>query len=193
MPISWFMGVPGLKIVCPSTPRDAKGLLKQAIRDSNPVLFLEHKRLYPVTGETSDDAIPIGVAQKVREGNDITLVSAMKGVHDCLAAAEELAADGIEAEVIDLRTLRPLDMVTVIKSIRRTNRLLVVEEGPQTGGWAGEVLARTVEDALDDVDLAWRLTTPDTPIPYSHSLEDAFLPSSKSIVASVTSRLRPPT
>ena len=193
MPISWFMGVPGLKIVCPSTPLDAKGLLKQAIRDDNPVLFLEHKRLYSMTGETSDDVIPLGIAQIVREGDDVTLVSAMRGVHDCLAAAEELASVGIEAEVIDLRTLRPLDMVTVINSVHRTNRLLVVEEGPRTGGWAGEVLARMLEGALHDIDIAWRLATPDTPIPYSPALEEAFLPSSESIVASVMSRMQPQT
>jgi acetoin:2,6-dichlorophenolindophenol oxidoreductase subunit beta len=189
MPISWFMGVPGLKIVCPSTPGDAKGLLKQSIRDNNPVLFLEHKRLYSMTGETTEDVIPIGVAKTVRAGQDITLVSAMRGVHDCLAAADELAASGISAEVIDLRTLRPLDMATVMDSVKHTNRLLVVEEGPRTGGWAGEVLARTLEDALQHLDIAWRLATPDTPIPYSHALEDAFLPSRESIVASVRSHL----
>lgn len=191
MPISWFLGVPGLKIVCPSTPGDAKGLLKQSIRDNNPVLFLEHKRLYSMTGESTQDVIPIGVAKTVRAGRDITLVSAMRGVHDCLAAAEELASSGIEAEVIDLRTLRPLDMSTVIDSLKRTHRLLVVEEGPRTGGWSGEVLARTLEDALEHVDIAWRLATPDTPIPYAQALEDAFLPSRGSIVASVKSHLDP--
>lgn len=191
MPISWFMGVPGLKIVCPSTPGDAKGLLISSIRDNNPVLFLEHKRLYSMAGEGSDDAIPLGVAKTLRIGRDITLVSTMRVVHDCLAAAEELAASGIEAEVIDLRTIRPLDMATVIESVKRTNRLLVVEEGPRTGGWSGEVLARIVEDALHDIDMAWRLATPDTPIPYSPSLESAFLPSRESIVSSVKAHLSP--
>jgi len=118
-------------------------------------------------------------------------VSAMKGVHDALAAAEQLATDGIDAEVIDLRTLRPLDRDTVIESVKRTNRLLVVEEGPRTGGWAGGVLADITEDALEYLDDAWRLTTADAPIPYSPPLEDAFLPSADSILASVREHLLP--
>ena len=148
MPVSWLLGVPGLKIVCPSTPGDAKGLLKSAIRDDNPVLFLEHKRLYTVKGETNGELVEIGKAAVVREGGDLTIVSAMKGVHDALAAAETLSAEGIEATVIDLRTLRPLDVDTVVASVEATNRLLVVEEGPLTGGWAGEVLAQVAERAL---------------------------------------------
>jgi pyruvate/2-oxoglutarate/acetoin dehydrogenase E1 component len=113
----------------------------------------------------------------------------MKGVHDALAAAEELAVGGLEATVIDLRTLRPLDTETVLDSVRQTNRLLVVEEGPETGGWAGEVLARVTEQALGDLDAAWRLTTADLPIPYSPPLEDAFLPGPDAIVESVRARL----
>jgi pyruvate/2-oxoglutarate/acetoin dehydrogenase E1 component len=189
MPISWFFGVPGLKIVCPATPGDAKGLLKSAIRDDNPVLFLEHKRLYATKGPVNGELIPIGKGRLVRDGGDLTIVSVMKGVHDCLAAAEELAQDGIEADVVDLRTLRPLDLSLVFESLARTNRLLVVEEGPKTGGWAGEVLAQVIEHALGDLDDAWRLATPDTPIPYSQSLEQAFLPGSDAIVRSVRSRL----
>jgi pyruvate/2-oxoglutarate/acetoin dehydrogenase E1 component len=189
MPASWMLGVPGLKIVAPSTPRDAKGLLKSAIRDDNPVLFLEHKRLYSLKGETDGEVIPIGEAAVVREGTDLTIATAMKSVHDALAAAEALAAEGIEAAVIDLRTLRPLDIDTVVRSVETTNRLLVVEEGPLTGGWAGEVLARVTEQALGDLDAAWRLTTADLPIPYSPPLEDAFLPQADAIVASVRERL----
>ena len=189
MPITWFLGVPGLKIVCPATPTDAKGLLKSAIRDDNPVLFLEHKRLYALKGEVGDELVPIGAARVAREGRDVTLVSVMKGVHDCLAAAAELAGEGVEAEVIDLRTLRPLDVSSIVASVRRTNRLMVVEEGPLTGGWAGEVLARIMEEAWGEIDDAWRLTTPDTPIPYSPALEEAFLPGKNTIVASVMSRL----
>ncbi len=115
-PISWFHNVAGLKIVAPSTPADAKALLKAAIRDDNPVLFLEHKRLYSIKEDVAggDDVAVIGEARVVREGADVTLVSVMKGVHDCLAAADALAADGIDAEVIDLRTLRPLDANTVL-------------------------------------------------------------------------------
>jgi pyruvate/2-oxoglutarate/acetoin dehydrogenase E1 component len=188
-PVSWFLGVPGLKIVCPATPGDAKGLLKSAIRDDNPVLFLEHKRLYSLKGDAGDEPIPLGQASVVRTGNDLTIVTAMKGVHDALAAAEELSRQGIEATVIDLRTLRPLDTETILESVRQTNRLLVVEEGPETGGWAGEVLARVTEHALGDLDAAWRLTTADLPIPYSPPLEDAFLPGPDAIVESVRDRL----
>lgn len=188
-PVSWFLGVPGLKIVCPATPGDAKGLLKSAIRDDNPVLFLEHKRLYSLKGDAGDEPIPLGQASVVRTGNDLTIVTAMKGVHDALAAAEELSRQGTEATVIDLRTLRPLDTETILESVRQTNRLLVVEEGPETGGWAGEVLARVTEHALGDLDAAWRLTTADLPIPYSPPLEDAFLPGPDAIVESVRDRL----
>jgi pyruvate/2-oxoglutarate/acetoin dehydrogenase E1 component len=189
-PASWFVGVPGLKVVAPSTPGDAKALLKAAIRDDNPVLFLEHKRLYSVKGPVGDEVAELGRAAVRRSGADVTLVSAMKSVHDCLAAAEQLAADGIDAEVIDLRTLRPLDMPTVLASVARTNRIAVVEEGPRTGGWAGEVLAEVTERGLDLLDDAWRLTTPDQPIPYSPPLEDDFLPSADGIAASVRERLR---
>jgi pyruvate/2-oxoglutarate/acetoin dehydrogenase E1 component len=188
-PISWFLGVPGLKIVCPSTPNDAKALLRAAVRDDNPVLFLEHKRLYATKGAVDVEPAEIGSARVVRGGTDVTLVTAMKSVHDALLAAEELDGDGISVEVIDLRTLRPLDMPTVLESVRRTNRLLVVEEGPRTGGWAGEVLSEVAELALEDLDDAWRLTCPDTPIPYSPPLEGAFLPSTAAIAASIRARL----
>jgi acetoin:2,6-dichlorophenolindophenol oxidoreductase subunit beta len=187
MPISWFQGVPGLKIVCPATPADAKGLLKAAIRDENPVLFFEHKRLYAVTGEVNGDVGVIGEAAIVRPGTDVTLVSAMRTLHECLAAAETLAGEGVECEVIDLRTLRPLDTVTILRSVEKTNRLLVVEEGPRTGGWAAEVLATVAQEGLGDLDDARRLTTPDHPIPYSPPLEDAFVPGADAIAAAVRS------
>jgi pyruvate/2-oxoglutarate/acetoin dehydrogenase E1 component len=193
MPVPWFQGIPGLKIVAPSTPRDAKGLLKAAIRDDNPVVFLEHKRLYSYRGEPADgdDVAPLGRAAVVRPGTDLTVVSAMKGVHDALAAAEQLATEGIDVEVVDLRTLRPLDRETVVESVKRTNRLMVVEEGPRTGGWAGGILADVAEHALEYLDDVWRLTTADAPIPYSPPLEDAFLPSAERIVASVHEHLNP--
>jgi acetoin:2,6-dichlorophenolindophenol oxidoreductase subunit beta len=187
-PVSWLLGVPGLKIVAPSTPRDAKGLLKSAIRDDNPVLFLEHKRLYTLRGEANGELIAIGEAAVVREGADLTIATGMKAVHDALAAAETLAAEGIEATVIDLRTLRPLDVNAVVGSVEATNRLLVVEEGPATGGWAAEVLAQVTERALGQLDMAWRLATADLPIPYSPPLEDAFLPGADAIVESVRAR-----
>ena len=138
---TWFQGVPGLKIVFPSSPAEAKGLLKAAIRDDNPVLFLEHKRLYSVKGPPSEsEVLPLGQAGIARSGDDLTLVSIGKGVADALAAATALADDGISAEVVDLRTLRPLDLETVLESVGRTNRLLAVEEGPRTGGWAAGLL-----------------------------------------------------
>ncbi len=184
-PISWFLGVPGLKIVCPATPRDAKGLLKAAIRDPNPVLFLEHKRLYSLKGEVDGDVLPMGKAAIVRPGRDITMVGALKTVHDCLRAATQLAERGIDAEVIDLRSLRPMDTGPVLESVAKTSRLVVVEEGPRTGGWAAEVIARVTEAALDQLEDAWRITTADTPIPYSPTLEDAFLPRPDTIVQSI--------
>jgi pyruvate/2-oxoglutarate/acetoin dehydrogenase E1 component len=190
MPASWFMGVPGLKIVGPSTPADAKALLKAAIRDDNPVLFFEHKRLYALEGEVNGEVGRLGEARVVREGSDVTLVTAMKSVHDGLEAAEALEHDRISAEVIDLRTLRPFDAETVLASVRKTNRIAVVEEGPLTGGWAGEVLASVAEQALGHLDDAWRIATPNTPIPYSPPLEDAFLPGPERIATEVRRRLR---
>ena len=190
MPVSWFMGVPGLKIVCPSTPADAKGLLKASIRDDNPVLFFEHKRLYTLEGDVNGGAAELGKARVAREGRDVTIVTAMKGVHDSLGAADALERDGVSAEVIDLRTLRPLDVDTVVASVQKTNRIAVVEEGPQTGGWAGEVLASVTERALGHLDDGWRIATPDTPIPYSPPLEDAFLPGTDRIATEIRQRLR---
>jgi len=191
LPANWFINVPGLKIVAPSFPGDAKALLKASIRDENPVLFLEHKRLYAMKGPGGEgkEVAELGRARVVRAGTDVTLVSAMKGTHDCLAAAERLTGAGIDAEVIDLRTLRPLDADALLSSLARTHRLVVVEEGPLTGGWAGEVVALLAEHGLHDIDDIWRLATPDHPIPYSPPLEDAFLPGPEAIAASVTERL----
>jgi pyruvate/2-oxoglutarate/acetoin dehydrogenase E1 component len=190
MPVSWFMGVPGLKIVGPSTPADAKALLKAAIRDDNPVLFFEHKRLYTLEGEVNGAEARLGEASVVREGTDITLVTAMKSVHDALEAADALEQDRVSVEVIDLRTLRPFDLETVLASVRRTSRIVVVEEGPLTGGWAGEVLASVTEHALGYLDDAWRIATPNTPIPYSPPLEEAFLPGPDRIADEIRRRLR---
>jgi pyruvate/2-oxoglutarate/acetoin dehydrogenase E1 component len=187
---TWFQGIPGLKIVAPSNPADAKGLLKAAIRDDNPVLFLEHKRLYSVKGPApqNGDVVPLGAARVVREGSDLTLVSIAKGVPDSLAAAEQLAADGIDAEVIDLRTLRPLDLATVLHSVERTNRVVAVEEGPRLGGWAANLVGTLAAEALHDLDDAWVIATDETPMPYSPPLEDAFMPTPDSIAAAVRER-----
>ncbi len=186
---TWFQGVPGLKIAFPSSPAEAKGLLKAAIRDDNPVLFLEHKRLYSVKGPPPDqELIPLGQAAVARHGDDLTIVSIGKGVPDAIAAADALAEDGITAEVVDLRTLRPLDLETVLESVSRTNRLLAVEEGPRTGGWAAGLLGMVAERGLHDLDDAWIIATDETPIPYSPTLEDAYLPDTDAILASVRSR-----
>jgi acetoin:2,6-dichlorophenolindophenol oxidoreductase subunit beta len=188
---TWFQGVPGLKIAAPSSPREAKGLLKAAIRDPNPVIFLEHKRLYSTKGEEPPDGelLPLGEAAVARPGSDLTIVSISKGVRDALAAAEALADDGLDAEVIDLRTLRPLDLDTVLPSVEKTNRLLAVEEGPRTGGWSSGLLGAVAERALHDLDDAWIVATEEAPIPYSPTLEDAFIPSADAIAASVRERL----
>jgi acetoin:2,6-dichlorophenolindophenol oxidoreductase subunit beta len=189
-PVPWLMGITGLKLVAPSNPSDAKGLLKTAIRDENPVIFFEHKRLYPLKGDVPDGdvTVPLGKANVIRTGGDVTLVSVMKGVHDSLAAAELLAQEGVQAEVIDLRTIRPVDIETLLTSVQKTNRIAVVEEGPLTGGWASEVLALVTEHGLGDLDDAWRITTANSPIPYSPPLEDAFLPSPDRIAHEVLTR-----
>jgi acetoin:2,6-dichlorophenolindophenol oxidoreductase subunit beta len=187
---TWFQGIPGLKIVFPSSPAEAKCLLKASIRDNNPVIYLEHKRLYSVKGPAPEqELIPLGRAGIARPGEHLTIVSVGKGVPDALAAAESLAADGVSAEVIDLRTLRPLDLETVLESVSRTNRLLAVEEGPRTGGWAAGLLGAVAEEGLHDLDDVWILATDETPIPYSPTLEDAYIPDSDAIAASVRARL----
>lgn len=188
---TWFQGVPGLKIVCPSTPAEAKGLLKAAIRDDNPVIFLEHKRLYSIKGPAPQDGevLPLGQARIARPGDDLTIVALGKNVSDALSAAEELAPDGLNAEVIDLRCLRPLDLDTVLESLSRTQRLLAVEEGPRTGGWATGLLGAITERGLHDLDDAWIIATAETPVPYSPTLEDAFMPDTAAIVAEVRERL----
>ena len=187
---TWYQGVPGLKVVFPSSPAEAKGLLKASIRDDNPVVFLEHKRLYSVKGPApeNDEVIPIGRAGTPRSGDDLTIVSIGKSVSDALAAADQLAKDGVSAEVIDLRSLRPLDVDTVLESVSKTNRLLAVEEGPQTGGWAAGLVGAVAAEGLHDLDDAWIITTDETPIPYSPTLEDAFIPDTDAIVQSVRSR-----
>jgi acetoin:2,6-dichlorophenolindophenol oxidoreductase subunit beta len=187
---TWFQGIPGIKVVGPSNPGDAKGLLKSAIRDDNPVIFLEHKRLYSLKGPPpADETVPLGKAAVAREGSDITIVAALRGVRDSLEAAEELAGDGIDAEVVDIRSLRPLDGDTVLESVAKTNRLMLVEEGPRVGGWAANLLGIVTAEGLHDLDDAWILATEDTPAPYSPTLEDAWLPGAGEIAAAVRERL----
>jgi acetoin:2,6-dichlorophenolindophenol oxidoreductase subunit beta len=187
---TWFQSIPGIKIVGPSNPADAKGLLKSAVRDDNPVIFLEHKRLYSMKGPVpTEETVPLGKAAVVREGSDITIVSALRGVRDSLEAAEQLAGDGIDAEVVDIRSLRPLDHETVLESIAKTNRVMLVEEGTRVGGWAGNLLGILTAERLHDLDDAWIVATEDTPAPYSPTLEDAWLPGAAEIVAAVRERL----
>ena len=187
---TWFQGIPGIKVVGPSTPADAKGLLKSAIRDDNPVIFLEHKRLYSMKGPApAEETVPLGKAAVVREGNDITIVSALRGVRDSLEAAEELAGNRIDAEVVDIRSLRPLDHETVLESVAKTNRVMLVEEGSRVGGWAGNLLGVIAAEGLHELDDAWIVATEDTPAPYSPTLEDAWLPGPAEIAAAVRERL----
>ncbi len=187
---TWFQGIPGIKVVAPSSPADAKGLLKSAIRDDNPVIFLEHKRLYSVKGPPpTEETVPLGKAAVVREGSDVTIVSALRGVRDSLEAAEQLAGEGIDAEVVDIRSLRPLDHETVLGSVAKTNRIVIVEEGPRVGGWAANLLGIVAAEGLDELDDAWVVATGDTPAPYRPTLADAWLPAAAEIAAAVRERL----
>jgi 2-oxoisovalerate dehydrogenase E1 component beta subunit len=186
-PEMYFVHTPGLKVIYPSTPYDAKGLLKSAIRDNNPVLFFEHKFLYRrIKGEVpaEDYTIPIGKAVKRREGRHLTILSYAAMMHSSMEAADALAAEGIEAEVIDLRTLLPLDEETILQSVKKTNRCLVVHEDTKTGGIAGEIAAILCEKAFGYLDgPVMRVTALDTPVPYAPTLEDHFLPNTKKIFA----------
>jgi 2-oxoisovalerate dehydrogenase E1 component beta subunit len=186
-PEMYFVHTPGLKVVCPATAYDAKGLLKSAIRDNNPVLFFEHKFLYRRIKEDlpeGDFTVPIGKAAVRREGRDLTMVSYAAMLHTCLEAAAELAKEGIEAEVLDLRTLLPLDSDAILASVRKTNKLLVVHEDTRTGGIAGEIAAEVTESAFEDLDgPIRRVTSLDTPVPYSPPLEEYFLPNAAKVVA----------
>jgi len=184
-----FAHFPGLKVVAPGTPADAKGLLKTAIRDEDPVFFIEHATLYQLRGEVPDDEeylVPIGVSDIKREGKDVTIVSYSKMLQTSLQAAEQLAKEGIEAEVIDLRTLRPLDMMPVLQSVQKTNRLVVVEEGWRSYGIGAEVAARVMERAFDYLDApVRRVAQAEVPLPYNRRLEQMALPQVEDVVRAV--------
>jgi pyruvate/2-oxoglutarate/acetoin dehydrogenase E1 component len=186
-PEMYFVHTPGLKVVYPSTAYDAKGLLKSAIRDNNPVLFFEHKFLYRRIKEevpAGDYTVPIGKAIVRRKGADLTIVSYAAMAHVALEAAATLAKEGIEAEVIDLRTLLPLDSETILNSVKGTNRLLIVHEDTRTGGIAGEIAAIVCESAFEHLDAPIaRVTALDTPVPYSPPLEEMFLPNAEKVVS----------
>jgi pyruvate dehydrogenase E1 component beta subunit len=189
---AWFVHSPGLVVVMPSTPHDAKGLLKAAIRDDNPVVFLEKRLLYSRRGEVPDGeyTVPIGVADVKREGTDVTVVTYAAGVPLALQAARGLAREDVSVEVVDLRTLRPLDVETVVTSVRKTGRLVVVTEAARTGSMASEVVARVCDEAFDALVAApVRVTAADTPMPYAASLERAVLPQVEDVVAGVNQAL----
>ena len=185
---NWAMAIPGLKVVAPSNPRDVIGLLAAAIRDPDPVLFFEQKSLYPSKGEVPEGEIvdELGVATTVRQGSDVTVVALASMVPRAVAAAEELEGVGISAEVIDLRCLVPLDTATVIESVKRTSRLVTVEENPRLCGWGAEIVSIVGEECFWHLDgPLTRVTTPHIPLPSADALEDEFLPSVDRIVAAV--------
>jgi len=202
-PDAFFMHVPGLKVAAPCTPYDAKGLLKSAIRDDNPVIFLEHKLLYgasrpgykpdvggppQLTGEVPEEEylIPFGEADVKREGKHVTVVAKLLMVHRALSAAEKLAHEGISVEVIDPRTLVPFDKKMVVESVKKTGRLIIVEEDNRTGGWGAEVASIIAEEALDYLDApVKRVSAYDTPIPFAPVLEDFVIPSEDRITEAI--------
>jgi pyruvate dehydrogenase E1 component beta subunit len=183
-----FAHFPGLKVVCPATPQDAKGLLKSAIRSDDPVMFIENATLYQAKGEVQQEELlePIGVSKIQRLGRDVTIVSYSKMVQVSLQAAADLAAEGIEAEVVDLRSLRPLDMAPVVESFRRTNRAVIVEEGWRSYGVGAEVSARLYEQAFDHVDAPiQRVAQAEVPLPYNRELEQMMLPQAEDVIRAV--------
>jgi 2-oxoisovalerate dehydrogenase E1 component beta subunit len=186
-PEMWFVRTPGLKVVCPATAYDAKGLIKSAIRDNDPVLYFEHKGLYRRIKEelpAEDFTVPIGKAKVVREGRDLTIVTYGAMVWVALEAADKLAEEGASVEVVDLRTLAPLDRETVCASARKTSKVLLLHEDTRTGGMAGELAATITESVFEYLDgPIVRVTAPDTPVPFSSTLEEAFLPNAEKVIA----------
>jgi pyruvate dehydrogenase E1 component beta subunit len=187
---AWFMHTPGLYVAVPSTPYDAKGLLKAAVRGNDPVFFVEHKLLYPIKGKIPEEdyTVPFGIADVKLEGKDVTVVATLFMVHKALTAAEQLNKEGVSAEVIDPRTLVPLDRTSILKSVRKTGRLVIVSEDCRTAGVSAEIAAIVAEEALDYLDAPIkRVAEPDTPIPFSPSMEQFVIPNEHSIVQAVRS------
>lgn len=187
---AWFTHIPGLKTVMPSTPADAKGLMTAAIRDDNPVIFIEHKQLFGLAGEVPDGdyVVPLGKADIKKSGADVTIVAWSWMVHKTLAAAQQLAQAGISAEVVDVQSLVPLDKETILKSVAKTSKLVIVHEAVRTGGFGGEIAAMVVEEGFDLLDAPIkRVTAPDTPIPFSPVLEQQYIPSEEKIIQAVKS------
>jgi pyruvate dehydrogenase E1 component beta subunit len=190
---NWAMAIPGLKVVAPSTPADMKGLLAAAIRDDDPVIVCEHKALFAIKGEVpdGDHVVPLGQAAVLREGADVTIVALAAMVPKALEAAARLDAEhGIDAEVIDLRTLIPLDAQAILRSVTKTSRLFTVEENPRVGGWGAEIVSLVADEAFYSLDAPLvRITTPHIPLPSASALEDLAIPSVDRIVATVKRRL----
>ncbi|MDR1486898.1 MAG: alpha-ketoacid dehydrogenase subunit beta [Deltaproteobacteria bacterium] len=187
---AWLAHIPGIKVVMPYTPADAKGMMIAAIRDNNPVVYIEHKALYGLVGEVPDGdyVAPIGKANVAREGNDLTLISWGAMVGKCLEAADALVKDKISAEVVDLRTISPLDKETILQSVKKCGRAVIVQEAVRTGGFAGEIAAVLAEEGFDYLNgPILRVTAPDTPVPFSPPLEAAYIPTVDKILAAVKS------
>jgi 2-oxoisovalerate dehydrogenase E1 component beta subunit len=188
-PEMYFVHTPGMKVVAPSTPSDAKGLIKAAVRDNNPVLFLEHKFLYRrIKGEVPEDnsVVPIGKARVHREGRDVSIITYAAMVHTAQEAADILGKEGIEVEILDLRTLLPLDREAITQTVKKTNKVILLHEDTKTGGLAGEIAAIINEEAFDDLDgPIVRITSLDTPVPFSPPLEHYFLPQVEDVVREV--------
>jgi pyruvate/2-oxoglutarate/acetoin dehydrogenase E1 component len=185
---AWVVHCPGLKVIMPSTPADAKGLLKSAIRDDDPVIFFEHRLLYAIKGEIPDGEhiIPFGQADLKREGRDVTVVATARMVHRALEAAVELSKEGIEIEVLDPRSLVPLDYETLVASVKKTSRLLIVHEACKTGGIGGEIAAIAAKEAFGYLDAPIeRIGAPDIPVPFSPPLENYYIPKKEDIVTTV--------
>jgi pyruvate dehydrogenase E1 component beta subunit len=192
-PDAIFAHFPGLTVIAPGTPADAKGLLKAAIRSNDPVLFIEHATMYQTRGEVPDGdiVIPIGKSKVQREGQDVTIITYSKGLELSMKAAEELAKEGIQAEIIDLRCLRPLDMEPVLESFKKTNRAVVVEEGWKSYGVGSEIVARIYEEAFDYLDApVKRVAQKEVPLPYNRTLEQAALPQVEDVIAAVKEVLK---
>jgi pyruvate dehydrogenase E1 component beta subunit len=192
-PDAIFAHFPGLKVIAPGTPADAKGLLKAAIRSNDPVLFIEHATMYQTRGEVPDGEhiVPIGKSKIQREGKDVTIVTYSKGLELSMKAADELAKDGIQVEIVDLRCLRPLDMDPVLMSFKKTNRAVIVEEGWKSYGVGSEIAARIYEEAFDYVDApVKRVAQKEVPLPYNRNLEQAALPQVEDVIAAVKEVLK---
>ena len=187
-----FSHIPGLKVIMPSTPYDTKGLLKTAIRDNDPVVFIEHGSLYGKKGDIPEEefTVPLGLGEVKRTGTDISIITYSYMVHTALSTAEILAKEGIDAEVVDLRTLRPMDTEIIMASVRKTHRVVVLHEACITGGIGGEIVARIAENVFDYIDAPIkRMGVPDVPIPYAKSLEDTIIPNEEKLITCVKSVL----